>query len=749
MQKKKNECAGNYSHDMFLTFLRSYMAIMLIPLLVSVVAYVNMYNTALSSERERLEYSASQCGMVMDAEISEIRSMMNQTLIGSQMTRLLTSDGVEQNPSLITDAMQFKNQMTSFTRGTLLDDYLVYFQRPNLLFCTSGGVYYNPYQYTGDLRTTDAETIEEDKWYSLLNSTSGSNYSLLCRLGDNDGSSETLLLYMRPVLYEGRTRGSMTALIKQNALIRMVRKAAGVLESDTFWVESTDGQVLLSSPGDPDASNVEMVTSSFSSDATALTYYVAQPKALALSNVYRSVGYMLVILVAAVVLGVMMAIALARRQGVPLDNIKHNLNELYANKEAHKHTFGGARNINYIDESIKRLIDSHNAISDYMSRQTGLVERMFFEKLYAGMFDSEQDITEMLTHLHREQMQGAKRLIVIRMEHEDGVGGIAEPALDDAGLFSRAIDGAAANIAADRYHRYEPDMNTCTILLGVDGDADGAQKFARDMLGGFDGGGRMRLHVAISGEFDEYTRVWRLYQDCLYALQHDGADIISVNGRPQRAVLDYTVESETRLMNLVLAGKTERVAEVMGEIASQNADAQPEKLKYALGTTFTRLGAQLAESSPETAAMLEGALDGLDEHADVNELCAAAGDILRQVSGKLGTRRGPRGSKKMDGVIEFINENYANPDMSLSMLADRFSLTETYLSHAYKEYTGMNISGYIEKLRISRAQELLREGKTLEQIAQEVGYGHVYSFRTAFKRVTGLTPGAYRDNMQA
>ena len=202
-------------------------------------------------------------------------------------------------------------------------------------------------------------------------------------------------------------------------------------------------------------------------------------------------------------------------------------------------------------------------------------------------------------------------------------------------------------------------------------------------------------------------------------------------------------------MNLVLAGKTERVAEVMGEIASQNADAQPEKLKYALGTTFTRLGAQLAESSPETAAMLEGALDGLDEHADVNELCAAAGDILRQVSGKLGTRRGPRGSKKMDGVIEFINENYANPDMSLSMLADRFNLTETYLSHAYKEYTGMNISGYIEKLRISRAQELLREGKMLEQIAQEVGYGHVYSFRTAFKRVTGLTPGAYRDNMQA
>lgn len=353
--KKKNECADNYSHDMFLTFLRSYMAIMLIPLLVSVVAYVNMYNTALSSERERLEYSASQCGMVMDAEISEIRSMMNQTLIGSQMTRLLTSDGVEQNSSLITDAMQFKNRITSFTSGTLLDDYLVYFQRPKLLFCTSGGVYYNPYQYTDDLRTTDTETIEEDKWYSLLNSTSGSNYSLLCRLGDKDGSSETLLLYMRPVLYEGRTRGSMTALIKQNALIRMVRKAAGVLESDTLWVESTDGQVLFSSPGDPDAPNVEMVTSSFSSDATALTYYVAQPKALALANVYRSVGYMLVILVAAVVLGVMMAIALARRQGVPLDNIKHNLNELYANKEAHKHTFGGARNINYIDESIKRL----------------------------------------------------------------------------------------------------------------------------------------------------------------------------------------------------------------------------------------------------------------------------------------------------------------------------------------------------------------------------------------------------------
>ncbi|MGN0742048.1 MAG: helix-turn-helix domain-containing protein, partial [Candidatus Fimadaptatus sp.] len=139
----------------------------------------------------------------------------------------------------------------------------------------------------------------------------------------------------------------------------------------------------------------------------------------------------------------------------------------------------------------------------------------------------------------------------------------------------------------------------------------------------------------------------------------------------------------------------------------------------------------------------------LDERGGADALCRQAGQRLLAVCAALEPRRTARSNRRLDGVVEFINENYARPDISLSMLADRFNLTQTYLSHAYKEHTGVNISGYIERLRIERAQQLLREGRTLEQTAFDVGYGHVYSFRTAFKRVTGVTPGAYRDGCAA
>ena len=743
-----------YDHRIFRMFLHSYMAIMLIPLLVSVIAFTNMYGTAMSTESERLEYMASQYGADMDSRMALVRGLMNQTLLSPQLTRLMQSEGLGRDNALITNAMEFKRYLFSLASSSMIENYLVYFSGADVLFCQSGEVYYDSYEYAE--KQLPAVNMDARQWRELLLSARVSGYlpSHMAGTGTLRSVSPDITLYMYPILYNGTIRGSMVAVLRTETLVRAMRSAAGASSDVALWIVDSAGNTQLASSGNSGVKGAcetdapEWIVTSFRSGDTAFTYYVALPKATALANVYRSTGNMLLILLAALALGVGLAVLLARRQGRPLDNISRNLSALYANDPEAGADGQSTPAIGYIDASINRLIDSHNAITDYLGRQTGLVERMFLDKLYAGLFDSEQDIMEMMGHLQLTPIDGAKRLLLMRMENADADGEPAagEPALDDAGLLTRLLDAELAQTGERSCLRYEPDINSSTLIMSAGGEGDALGEFARALSAAFNRRTHLRLRCALSESFDDYVEVWRMYRNCADALKYGDGDLVMARAQGLRRGLDYTVEQESRIINLALAGKSEGIAGAIEELAAANAGAPPAQLADALHITLLRLRAQISERAPEVCALLEGELD---ERGGADALCRQAGQRLLAVCAALEPRRTARSNRRLDGVVEFINENYARPDISLSMLADRFNLTQTYLSHAYKEHTGVNISGYIERLRIERAQQLLREGRTLEQTAFDVGYGHVYSFRTAFKRVTGVTPGAYRDGCAA
>jgi len=74
----------------------------------------------------------------------------------------------------------------------------------------------------------------------------------------------------------------------------------------------------------------------------------------------------------------------------------------------------------------------------------------------------------------------------------------------------------------------------------------------------------------------------------------------------------------------------------------------------------------------------------------------------------------------------------------------------TYLSNLFSEVTGVTIEKYIINQKIERVKELLvYDELTISQIADELGYSSIAYFSAQFKKVTGLTPGHFkqvRDN---
>jgi two-component system response regulator YesN len=90
-----------------------------------------------------------------------------------------------------------------------------------------------------------------------------------------------------------------------------------------------------------------------------------------------------------------------------------------------------------------------------------------------------------------------------------------------------------------------------------------------------------------------------------------------------------------------------------------------------------------------------------------------------------------------------IDAAYTNVNFNLAILAETMQMGEQKLYKEFKMYFGMTFSDYLEKIRIQKAEELLRQGVAVKDVAERVGYGSDYSFRRAFKRNTGMTPTSY------
>jgi transcriptional regulator GlxA family with amidase domain len=77
------------------------------------------------------------------------------------------------------------------------------------------------------------------------------------------------------------------------------------------------------------------------------------------------------------------------------------------------------------------------------------------------------------------------------------------------------------------------------------------------------------------------------------------------------------------------------------------------------------------------------------------------------------------------------------------------NIPERTLKRRFKAATGSSLIEYLQNLRVEEAKRLLESTELpMEDISEQTGYSDTSFFRRLFKRLTGLTPGKYRQMFQ-
>jgi len=123
-------------------------------------------------------------------------------------------------------------------------------------------------------------------------------------------------------------------------------------------------------------------------------------------------------------------------------------------------------------------------------------------------------------------------------------------------------------------------------------------------------------------------------------------------------------------------------------------------------------------------------------------LVQAVAALLARGAAGLRLSAARRDRRLVGRALEYLEEHYART-VPLDELARESGLGKFHLVRAFKHEVGLPPHAYQTRLRVARAMELLRRGRSISHAAYSVGFAAQSHLHRHFKRILGVTPGEY------
>ena len=517
-----------------------------------------------------------------------------------------------------------------------------------------------------------------------------------------------------------------------------------------------ENKFLLSVDNMAVSSQLEEVTSNFSPDNNAMrignylilqqksscingNYLLILPENEALFQIRRLKLFLFFPLGLALVIGIGFAVYCAVKTGKPINNIAKTIGNAQRDTGNTYNT-----DLSYLDTTIEQIIEEQK------TDQEALQQR-FFHNLLKADFVSRMELEYMakranISLVGTEYFAAAVRLFPqIDTDHIDG------QTIEEA----RALQLLLNQYLQAHYFKslWFYKRNTLVIQYIIEADSLDIEKLLRairETLNWLKDLYHVDSYWGISTVCHDLMHFWRngeeAYAALQYARQNEPVLIYSeIKDKDSSFYLPYSMEEH--LAQGLRSGDFEQVGQAVDMLREENIQCRKLDRKQ-----FLKLSRRISDILAAQCINLDETEEYLihlnsyliDNNRNDEAYFSELKEICYRICGIAAGQKSLKRNNKIKAIQQYLEENFNNTAMGLSMVSETFGLSEGYLSALFKEEMGINFGDYLENIRLKEACRLLKEGVLVAEIAERTGYNSVQSFRRAFKRSLGISPSEYR-----
>ncbi|MGB8454158.1 MAG: helix-turn-helix domain-containing protein [Anaerocolumna sp.] len=759
-------------NKIFMRFFISYILILFIPLMVLPVIFEFSYNTIEKKEEDMRSLLNNDCCTNMDAAIRKIDNMVMSLEKSTSLYKILymkeqPGDGSKNILSLY----KARTEMNALVSYADFDyNFALYINGPDLVYDGNSIIYgqedyYNQrVSYTGmTYGEFKKQVLDQYHNRDVIGNTEMVNKKEYVKEYNFKKKKGILYMVSLPYLdnFKQDNLATLVVLISDSILNALDYIPVG--DYGCAFIENGNQNIIYGTYGDKFTYPEEDLTflnskgsyyKNLNGQLSLITYtkssyngwcYVSISP---IDEIMGSISYIkhlfYGIMVIVFITGLLLCIIFSRRNSLPLEDVLYALQEKDGSEIASFSALGG---------EIHHMITHNEEMAKAIAEQKIKMVRAFYEKLLNGSFNKEDEIFVNAKYLELDLMADMYAFILLSFGTAES--NLEEETFSDKNLVQLFTEHLALPQMQFQTYTHVISFEKLGVLIffsETDAEKNKAMlqaEFNKRLL-------QMRekfseeIRCCCGNLYSNVSDIPLSYNEAVMAMEH------IINQSPNCTVnfyedIDaepsyyfYPSVIEMKLKSLVNAGNTQGMELLLDYIFTENLTKRKlskstlVKMFMDMQTGVIRL-LQESKLNIHIHGLFKVNMNNLNIENECTRIREAYHQIIHAIKCK------PTDSHLFEEMLRYINTNYNNNLLSVSMIAQNFHMSESYFSQYFKKYVDQTFSKYLETLRINRACELIKHtDATIEEVSEMVGYTSSLSFRRAFKKVIGMPPSSYR-----
>lgn len=689
---------------------------------------------------------------ISDTRIKDMKSIATNISTDHKMTPYMLTKPYE-------SILAIQQLINYAVNNSSIDGLFLYMDDHPYIYTSSGTATFDTYvQKTFGLSRKEMEDFRQDVQENnepvfKKHQLSSSNQHIISHIypispGDGSSYGRKVVFLMKEKTYHslvqhalGNSVGTNYILDHNNNLITVTKNEIPVSIPEIKQLASQGQKVIHKKLAGEDYSIVHV-----RSDLTGWTFITAMPTRQFFGKLNDLQQTIIYILTAIAIIGIIIISIVARRQYKPLQNLVKLLKSKHIIDLSHS---AQKDELTRIRESILYMTDTSEKLHEKIELQAPYVKDQLLLQLLNGNMDKTKELKGLLADVNVSFKSNHVFVVLISKRGRDKK---TVNHLGHESLYAKLQKIDFKNSVG--YGVELPDDNGFGIIVSV--DERNVQHHYQEFIDKLMEKITMQTHLTCSiGVGNIYTELDKINRSFIEAkaaneyanITNQGSCIYFENIAAQESSASwFPLQLQVKLSQSLKQGDYVVANETLKEILNHSTSIQTS-IYMTKAMAYDLINSLLKVIVEQNLLYDVAYIKQLFKFQTIDELYNTLDKIAVYICKEMNQKKRNKNNHLCQKMMEYLQKEFTNPELSLEKLADYFNLSVPYASRFIKEQTGYTFTQIIWDMRMKECKRLLLDTSIpIKDIVFQVGYYDVANFTRKFKKSVGVTPGQYRKH---